>query len=98
MSKQRQDQPGAVAVLYVSRMDYGNENQPKDIYEQVALATIDLLARVVAVRAPLSVVLTDWLSMIAALGCRLRPAASRTSPRNSSWIRFQVPSRRQQRK
>jgi len=94
----RHDQACAVAVLNVGRMDNGDQHQPEDIYQQMALAPIDLLARIVAVRAPLSVVLTDWLSMIAALGCRLRPAASRTSPRSSSWIRFQVPSRRQHRK
>jgi hypothetical protein len=32
---------------------------PEDIYEQMALTPIDLLARIVAMRAPLSVALTD---------------------------------------
>jgi hypothetical protein len=49
-------------------MDDGDKDQPENIYEQMAFAAIDLLARIVAVRAPLSVVLTDWLSMMAALG------------------------------
>lgn len=50
---------GPVAVLSVGRMDDGNQHKPEDIYEQMALAPIDLLARIVAMRAPLSVVLTD---------------------------------------
>jgi hypothetical protein len=95
---QGQDKLGSVAVLNVGRMDDRDQHEPEDIYEQMAFTPIDLLARIVAMRAPLSVVLTDWLSIIAALGCRLRPAASRTSPRSWSWIRFQVPSRRQHRK
>jgi hypothetical protein len=40
-------------------MDDGDQHEPEDIYEQMALAPIDLLARIVAVRPPLSVVLTD---------------------------------------
>jgi hypothetical protein len=82
--KQSQHQARTIPVLNIGRMDDGNKDQPKNVYEQMALATVDPLASIVAVRAPLSVVLTDWLSMMAALGCRLRPAASRVSPRNSS--------------
>ena len=59
MPDQGQDQLGAVAVLNVGRMDDGDQYEPENIYEQMALAPIDLLARIVAVRAPLSVVLTD---------------------------------------
>jgi hypothetical protein len=84
VSKHRQNQTRSVAVLDIGRVDDGDKDQPENIYEQMAFAAIDLLARIVAVRAPLSVVLTDWLSMMAALGWRSRPAASRTSPRNSS--------------
>jgi hypothetical protein len=83
LSKQRENKASTVAVLHVGRMDYGDENQTEDIYEQVALAAIDLFTRIVAMRPPLSVVLTDWLSITAALGCRFRPSASRRSPR--SW-------------
>jgi hypothetical protein len=82
--KQSQHQTRTIAVLNIGRMDDGNKHQPKNIYEQMAFAAIDLLASIVAVRPPFSVVLTDWLSMMAALGCRFRPAASRASPRNSS--------------
>lgn len=84
MPKQRQHQARTIAVLNIGGMNDGNEDQPENVYEQVAFAAVDLLASIVAVRPPFSVVLTDWLSMMAALGCRLRPAASRVSPRNSS--------------
>jgi hypothetical protein len=40
-------------------MDDSDQHKPEDIYEQMALTSIDLLARIVAMRAPLSVVLTD---------------------------------------
>jgi hypothetical protein len=56
---QGQDELGAVAVLNVGRMDDGDQYEPEDIYEQMAFAPINLLARMVAVRPPLSVVLTD---------------------------------------
>ena len=59
MLDQGQDKLGTVAVLNVRRMDDGDQHEPEDIYEQMALASIDLLARIVAMRAPLSVVLTD---------------------------------------
>jgi hypothetical protein len=47
---------------------------------------------------PFSVVFTDWLSMIAALGVGSRPSASLTLGRRVSWIRSQVPSLRHCRK
>ena len=56
---QGQDKLGTVAVLNVGRMDDGDQHEPEDIYEQMAFTPIDLLARIVAMRAPLSVVLTD---------------------------------------
>jgi len=62
--KQSQHQTRTIAVLNIGRMDDGNKHQPKNIYEQMAFAAIDLLASIVAVRPPFSVVLTDWLSMI----------------------------------
>src|ERR1700720_2555099 len=40
---------------------------------------------------PLSVVLTDWLSMIPAEGLASRPAASRVSTNNSKLIRPKMP-------
>jgi hypothetical protein len=56
---QGQDKLGTVTVLNVGRMDDSDQHKPEDIYEQMALTSIDLLARIVAMRAPLSVVLTD---------------------------------------
>ena len=44
--------------------------------------------------SPPSLLLIDWASSTAADGAGSRPAAIRTWPRSSSWIRSQVPSRR----
>ena len=41
---------------------------------------------------------TTNLSKIAALACRWRPAARRTSARKAAWMRAQVPSSRHRRK
>ena len=79
-----QQQLGPVAILDVGRMHHHPEQQPYGIYEDMPLAAVDLLAGVVAVRPPFSVVLTDWLSMIAALGCSSRPARFRTWQRRVS--------------
>jgi hypothetical protein len=49
-------------------VDGHREDQAEAVDEDVPLAAIDLLARVVALRPPFSVVLTDWLSMMAAEG------------------------------
>jgi hypothetical protein len=78
--EERENEFGSIAILNVRRVNNDRDQQPKRIDEQVPLATIDLFARIVSVRPPLSVVLTDWLSMTAALGCRSRPTASRRSP------------------
>ena len=43
-------------------------------------------------KAPFSVVFTDWLSMIAALGVGLLPSDWRTLGRSASWTSSQVPS------
>lgn len=59
MPKQRQHQARTIPVLNIGRMDDGNKDQPKNVYEQMAFAAVDLLACIVAVRPPFSVVLTD---------------------------------------
>jgi hypothetical protein len=46
-------------------------DQAKGVDQQVALAAVELLGAVVAMPPPRSVVLTLWLSRIAALGCVL---------------------------
>ena len=52
----------------------------------MAFAALDLFVRIKAADPPFSVVLTDWLSMIPALGWRCFPLATRTSPRNRSCM------------
>lgn len=63
--------------------DHG-ERQSHHIDEDVTLATVDLLAHVVSMGPPFSVVFTDWLSMIPALGSSSRPARFLTSRRRAS--------------
>jgi hypothetical protein len=89
---------GPVAILNVGCMnDYGN-NQPKRVYEEMPFATIDFLTGIVSMEPPFSVVLTDWLSRIAALGSASRPSAMRTWVRNESWTCAHIPSRRHEEK
>jgi hypothetical protein len=64
----------------------------------MALTAFDLFVDIKAAKPPFSVVFTDWLSRIPALGWRRFPAATRTSPRSKSCIRCQVPSWRQRQK
>jgi len=75
-----------------------DEEQPEDIDDDVALAPAYALAPVIAPDPPFPVVFTVWLSMIPALGSRVRPEASRRSPRSVSCIRSQAPTRHQVRK
>ena len=88
----RNDQLRPISVLYVSRVDHNGQQHPHSIYDDVSLSTLDLLASVIAARPPFSVVFTDWLSMIAALGSGSLPADLRTARRSVSLTRAQVPS------
>jgi hypothetical protein len=55
-----QEPAGALPLAHVGRMDQHRQDQPKGIDQQVALAAIDLLGRVIApFGAPFFVVLTD---------------------------------------
>ena len=76
-----QDQEGAVAVLYVGRVDGDREDQAEGVDEQVALLALDLFARVIArrvdARPPFSAPFTLWLSITPALGEAARPSSSR---------------------
>src|SRR5215510_2477778 len=89
---------GPIAVLDPRRMHHHHQEQPEDINHNMALTTAYALAAVIAPAPPFSVVFTVWLSMIPALGSRVRPEASRRSPRRVSCIRSQTPARRQVRK
>ena len=80
----------AISVLSVSGMHRHLQQQPCGIHYDVLLSTFDLLARVITARPPFSVVFTDWLSMIAALGVGFLPSVSRTSGRRVSLTRFHV--------
>src|SRR5215216_3292745 len=59
---------GAITVLHAGSRDDHREDQPERIAEEVALAAFDLLVGIKAAEPPFSVVLTDWLSMMPALG------------------------------
>ena len=68
-----------VAILHAGRMHHHAQGQSQGIDDNVALTSFNLLASVVtATRPPFSVVLTDWLSMMAALGVASRPFHSRS--------------------
>src|SRR6266478_9982053 len=77
----RKQQDAAVAILDVSGMNDGVEQQTQRIYQNVALLTLDLFARIIAMRIdagpPFSAPFTLWLSMMAAVGLASRSACSR---------------------
>ena len=73
---------GSVAILHVGGVNHHADDQAERVDNDVALAALDFLPRVVApLLPPFSPVLADWLSMIAALGVLSRPSFSR----NRSW-------------
>ncbi len=84
----------SVTVLDVCSVNHYRHKQSYSVNYDVALAPADLLACIITPRPPFSVVFTDWLSMIAALGVGSRPSICRTFGRNDSSIRSQVPSLR----
>ena len=92
MPEALQQQLSTITVLHASGGDDDRQQQTKSIDEDVAFAAFDLFMRVKAADPPFSVVFTDWLSMIPALGWRCLPVATRTSPRNRSCMSGQVPS------
>ena len=72
----------AISILD-SRMNHDGQQQSYRV--QVTLATHHFLTSIIATRPPFSVVFTDWLSMIAALGVGLLPSDCRTLGRSASW-------------
>ena len=78
-----QDPRRAVAVLHMGGVDHDPQHQAKRVDEDMALDAFGLLARVKArflrLTPPFSADLTVWLSMIAAVGCASRSAASRSA-------------------
>ena len=74
-----QHQCGPIAVLDAGRMNGGAQQQTERVYENMALLTLDLLSRIVAmriVRPPFSALFTLWLSMMAAVGLASRSSCS----------------------
>jgi hypothetical protein len=94
MPEDLQERHGSIAVLYTGSRHHDGQQQAERIDEEMAFTAFDLFVCVKAADPPFSVVLTDWLSRIPALGCRRLPAATRTSPRSRSCITCQVPSLR----
>jgi len=74
----------AIPILGARLVNEDRDDQAEGVNDDVALAPFDLLAGVVASRPPFSVVLTDWLSTIPALGSSLRPEFLRQSAWSSS--------------
>jgi hypothetical protein len=90
---QQPDADGAIVIVGFAHK--GFENQPFRIHNQMAFAPFDTLTAIIASYAPFSVVLTDWLSMLPALGVASRPNWRRSCSRKASFIRAHVPSLRQ---
>lgn len=74
----------AVTVLDVGRVHDECENQTERANNDMTPAPERFLARIVSSIASFSAVLTDWLSMMPALGVGLRPSLNRTCDR-SPW-------------
>ena len=82
-----QHQLGSVTVLHIGGMDHHRHDQSQRVHQNVALSPGHLHACIVApAQPPFSVVLTLWLSKMAALGVPLRPAWRRVFSRKALWI------------
>ena len=77
-------QLAAVTVLDVGGVNHQREDQAERVNDNMTLAALGFLARIVPSVAPFSAVLTDWLSMMPALGVGLRPSSIRTRRRSCS--------------
>ena len=77
----RQQRDAAIAILDIGRRDERLQKQPLHVDENVALLSLDQLARVKAgridVRPPFSALLTLWLSTTHAVGLASRSSFSR---------------------
>jgi len=76
-------------------MGLDDEAAAVGVDQRVALAPINLLARIVTRGPPASVVFTLWLSIIAADGLASRPTRSRSAITSAWFIRSKRPSSRQ---
>jgi len=64
--------------LHAGGMDNHGEDQSHRVDHKVAFSPVYALTSIIPSDPPFSVVLTDWLSMMPALGCTLRLALLRT--------------------
>lgn len=78
-----EDQGRAIAILHVGRMHDDVQEEPERVDQNMPLATLDLLARVIARgidrRPPFCAPLALCASMTAAVGLAARPACSRVA-------------------
>ena len=79
-----------VALSAIRRRNKHCKYEPERVYQDVALASLDVLAGVESTSPPCPSDLTLWLSMIAALGCGSRPSLARTQMRSVSFRAAQV--------
>ena len=79
-----QDLLGTIAVLNIGRVNDHTQQQTDRIDQNMPFPSLYLFARIVTASPPFSVVFTDWLSMIAALGVGSRPACRRVCSRRMS--------------
>jgi len=94
-----QKQPDTVGIWHFSAVNPRFEHQTLGVNEQVALRMPStFLAGSKPRSSPLTpVVLADWESTMAALGCGFLPNRARKISRNAALSRSQVPSMRQAR-
>jgi hypothetical protein len=77
--------------LHIGGLDFSTDQQTQRVGDNLALAAFDLLAGIIAGGPPLSVVLTDWLSMTPADGLGSRPAASRACSSSAKLVFSRTP-------
>jgi hypothetical protein len=95
-----QQSPATVSVLNTSRVHHHHQQQPKSVYQDVALTPFDVLVSVVPycalylVAPPFSAVFTDWLSIIAADGSGSRHSSTLILRRSTWFMRSNTPASR----
>ena len=77
---------GSILILPIGSMDHHRQQKPEGVDSDMSLATGDFLACIVTMRPPFcgAAVLTDWLSITAALGVGFLPTLRRTFSRSLS--------------
>jgi hypothetical protein len=94
----RKQQDAAVAILDVSGMNDGVEQQTQRIYQNVAFLALDLFARIIAMRIdagpPFSALFTLWLSMMGSGRARFAFGLLAAGDIECMVMRSRVPSQR----